>query len=75
MNRWLVPGMIILGVALIALAVWLDVRDGSPTMRMGDQSPEFVLVGGLGIALFGSGVAATWRAFKKWRDGDEDPRA
>lgn len=50
MNRGISIIAIVAGVALLALAVWLDFRDGSPTMTKGDQPLEVVVAGGLGLA-------------------------
>lgn len=66
MKGWLFLLMAVAGVALIALSVWLDVRDGVPTMRKGDQPFEVVLSGGVGIALLGNGLAGVWRALRRW---------
>lgn len=66
MKGWLFLLMAVAGAALIALSVWLDVRDGVPTMRKGDQPFEVVLTGGLGVALLGNGLAGVWRALQRW---------
>lgn len=66
MKGWLFLLMAVAGAALIALSVWLDVRDGVPTMRKGDQPFEVVLTGGLGVALLGNGLAGGWRALRRW---------
>lgn len=69
---WLVA--IVVGAGLIALAVWLDVRDGVPTMRRGDQPLEVTAAGGAGIALLCNGVVGAWRAYKRW-GGPQGPAA
>ncbi|MFJ2370895.1 hypothetical protein [Microbacterium sp. NPDC087665] len=68
MNRWLNLLLIIVGVALLALMVWLDVHDGSPTMKMGDQPIEVVLAGALGFAALGNGLYRFCRSFKRHDD-------
>ncbi len=72
-ERWLFAGLVFAGGALIALAIWLDVRDGVPTMRKGDHPWEVVIVGGLGIALLGSGLNAMWRARRSRRSAPRKP--
>ncbi|UPL14762.1 hypothetical protein [Microbacterium galbinum] len=62
--RWLNLLLFFAGVALLALAYWLDVRDGVPTLRKGDQPFEVVLTGGLGFAALGSGLYRFWKSFK-----------
>ena len=68
MNRWMYLVLILAGVAMIALAVWLDFRDGSPTTTRGDQPIEVVIAGGFGIALLGNGLYRLWKSLK--RDND-----
>lgn len=63
MNRWISILTIVAGVALLALAVWLDFRDGSPTMTKGDQPLEVIVSGGLGLASLGNGLYWLWRSF------------
>lgn len=71
---WLLLMAIVAGAGLIALAVWLDVRDGVPTTRKGDQPLEVIAAGGAGIMLLGNGVVGVWRAYKRWR-GPKSPAA
>jgi hypothetical protein len=63
---------IIVGTAMIILAVWLDTRDGVPTTTRGEQPFEVVLTGGIGIALLGNGVYRLWRDIKR---DNEDRRS
>lgn len=65
MSRWLSLLLIVAGVALLSLAVWLDFRDGSPTMQKGDQPFEVVLLGGLGFAALVNGAYRFWRSFRR----------
>ncbi|WP_433585478.1 hypothetical protein [Microbacterium hydrocarbonoxydans] len=74
MSRLLSPGLALLGVALLALVIWLDVRDGSPTMQKGTQPWEVVVTEGIGDSLLVSGLIGTWRTFKNRGAGDKDPR-
>lgn len=69
---WLYIPTTILGAALIALGIWLDWRDGSPTMSRGDQPLEVVLAGGAGLALFLSGVFGGLRALRVRRASRDD---
>lgn len=66
MKGWLFLLMAVAGAALIAHSVWLDVRDGVPTMRKGDPPFEVVLTGGLGVALLGNGLAGVWQGLRRW---------
>lgn len=61
MSRWMSILLIVAGVALLALAAWLDFRDGSPTMQKGDQPLEVVIAGALGLASLGNGLYHLWR--------------
>lgn len=65
MNRWISILAIVAGVALLALAVHLDFRDGSPTMRKGDQPLEVVVVGALGLVSLGHGLYWLIRSFRR----------
>lgn len=72
---WVYLLMLVIGAALIAIGLWLDVRDGVPTTRKGDQPIEVVVALGVGIMLLGGGLVGIWRAYKGWRDLDGGPRA
>jgi hypothetical protein len=63
-HRWLYFCLFIVGVTLFTLCIWLDFRDGSPTMMMGDQPFEVVITGGLGIAALLNGLFGFWKSFK-----------
>ncbi|MFJ4253524.1 hypothetical protein [Microbacterium sp. NPDC090003] len=69
--RWLNFLLFVAGIALLALSVWLDVRDGVPSMKKGDQPFEVVLTGALGIAALGNGLYRFWKSFK---NDDQDPK-
>lgn len=68
MKGWLflLMAVAVAGAVLIAVCVWLDVRDGVPTMQKGDQPFEVVLTGGLGMALLGNGVVRAWWVLRRW---------
>ncbi|WP_341956022.1 hypothetical protein [Microbacterium sp. LWH13-1.2] len=70
---WLFPVALVLGALLLALAYWLDARDGVPTMARGDTPPEAVAAGAIGMALFVNGIAGSVRALKARRTSDEPP--
>lgn len=72
MNRWLSPVFALVGACLLALGIWLDFRDGSPTMQRGDQPLEVVVTAGIGLALLISGLIGTWRAFTGRRARERD---
>lgn len=65
MNRWVSALLIVIGVGLLVLMVWLDWRDGTPTMSKGDQPIEVVITGGLGIAALGNGAYHLWRSITR----------
>lgn len=59
---------------MIAPAVWLDVSDGVPTTRKGDQPLEVIAAGAVGIILLSNGLVGIWKAYKRWR-GPKGPAA
>lgn len=62
--RWLNLLLFFAGVALMALAYWLDVRDGVPSTRREGQPFEVTVAGGLGIIALGNGLYRFWKSFK-----------
>jgi hypothetical protein len=73
--NWLAPVCALLGLAFLALAVWIWVSAGSPRWARGEQPIEVVGSIGLGLALLINGLVLSWRALKKKIEGvdrDED---